>query len=182
LEEGLKSGSGFADGLGMKWIFFLLAISSTALGKPLQSQEELRAIEKAHVAVAEIEAEFRKALALSHCRIQKPEKKGVTRVGRTSLRLRNPKNTAPIWVRPYLEKFSKQTAASKPKPALVELGKNHFGYVEPIFVQPICLNCHGSNLEKGVREFLQKDYPGDQAFGYSEGDFRGILWLELSNN
>lgn len=159
----------------------LLLIGAVALGKPLESEEELRAIERAHVAVSEIEASFRKALAKRHCRIEKPGQKGIIKVGRTSLRLRNPKNQPPAWVKPYLEKFAKATRVSGAEPVLVDLDKGHHGYIEPIFTGAICLNCHGTNLEKGVREALRKEYPTDLATGYSEGEVRGLLWLELSN-
>jgi hypothetical protein len=47
------------------------------------------------------------------------------------------------------------------------------GYVEPIYVKPVCLACHGGNVDPGVKAKLAELYPEDQATGFREGDFRG---------
>ena len=51
------------------------------------------------------------------------------------------------------------------------------GYLEPIYLQAMCLQCHGSDLGSGVRERLAELYPEDRATGFAEGDFRGMFWV-----
>jgi len=160
--------------------FFVLPF---AIGNPVESEDELRAIERAHVAVAQIEANFQKALKnskgdLGNCRIEKP-KPGLIKVGRTSERLRNPKNAAPDWVKPFLADLSKKKGSAASKGMLVKLGDGHFGYLEPILTEPVCLKCHGVKLDKPVEVSLYEMYPEDKAVGYHVGDVRGVLWLEM---
>jgi hypothetical protein len=39
-------------------------------------------------------------------------------------------------------------------------------------VQPSCLACHGPKDERPA--FVKKDYPEDRAYGFEDGDLRGI--------
>jgi len=167
-------------------VFFLTAYVEAA---PLQTEAELKAIERAHSTAIEIKSDYRRSLgeamskgtmekALPGCRVT-TKHPGEVVVGRTSHRLRNPKNVAPDWAKSYLEKFSRAKAKDIPKNVLVKIDSQRNGYLEPIFVEPICLNCHGSQLSPGVQEVLQKEYPHDQAVGFKAGDFRGLLWLEM---
>ena len=173
----------------LKWI--LVATLSVCASAAVESEQELRAIEKAHSAVSEVEADFRQALAeatkkgelkkaLPGCRIKKlrPEE---MKVGRTSHRLRNTGNAPPEWTKPYLAKFSKAKRSEIPKHVLTKIGNHRYGYIEPIFVEPICLNCHGRSVKQDVREAIQDAYPHDQALNFDLGDFRGILWLEMKD-
>lgn len=102
---------------------------------------------------------------------------GVT-VGRTSHKLRSPDNAPRAWMKPLLEEY-----ASGPKAPgsfkTVELEGGGLGYVEPIYVQPMCLSCHGAELAPEVSSAIAARYPGDQATGFREGDFRGLFWVEL---
>jgi hypothetical protein len=41
-----------------------------------------------------------------------------------------------------------------------------------ITVQPSCLACHGPKDERPA--FVKKDYPEDRAYGFEDGDLRGI--------
>jgi hypothetical protein len=166
----------------------LFASTVTAAG--LESEQELRAIEKAHSAVTEIVADFRNSIAeatkkdlktaLPGCRI-KNLRFDEMKVGRTSHRLRNPENAPPEWTKPYLSKFSKAKRADIPKHVLTKIGPHRYGYIEPVFVEPICLNCHGRGVEKDVQEAIRETYPKDQALNFEVGDFRGLLWLEIKD-
>jgi hypothetical protein len=53
------------------------------------------------------------------------------------------------------------------------------GYVEPIFVQPLCLTCHGTELAPELEAAIEQHYPSDEATGYVAGDLRGMFWAEL---
>ena len=46
-------------------------------------------------------------------------------------------------------------------------------------VEPMCLACHGKALADDTRAALQRLYPGDGATGFSAGDLRGALWVEV---
>jgi hypothetical protein len=60
----------------------------------------------------------------------------------------------------------------------VELSDTRLGYVEPIFLQPVCLTCHGETLAPDVASRIEELYPDDQATGFAVGDFRGLFWVE----
>lgn len=170
------------------WALLVMAVSIEAA--PLQSQSEIDAIERAHVASGQVRENFKNALktalekgspekALPQCKIETPDSKQVLAVGRTSHRLRNPANAPHPWMKPYLDRFSRADKAKIPKNVLVRIGKDRYGYLEPIFVEPICLNCHGQGLSPELLGALKKDYPHDRAVGFKDGDFRGLLWLEM---
>lgn len=164
--------------------------TTAAMAAGLESEAELRAIEKAHSAVTEIVTDFRQSLsnatkgelkkALPGCRIKNLNFDEM-KVGRTSHRLRNPDNAPPEWTKPHLEKLSKAKTSEIPKHVLTKIGPHRYGYIKPIFVEPICLNCHGSKVEKDVQEAIRETYPKDQALNFNVGDFRGILWLEIKD-
>lgn len=144
---------------------------------------------------AEVIAPFRRAMkqalqegmargpaeAIAACRVRAPEiardlsRDGV-RVGRTSHRLRNPANVPPEWARPLLAAYVEEPAA---EPRAVRREDGGWGYVEPIFTQPLCLNCHGETLAPEVAARIEALYPQDEATGFEAGELRGLFWAEL---
>jgi len=98
-------------------------------------------------------------------------------MGRSSHKLRNQENTAPAWVTPIIETFAADGESRAPTG--VELGDGRYGYVEPIMIQPLCLNCHGSELHPDVAAKIGELYPDDEATGFGEGDFRGVFCVEF---
>lgn len=120
--------------------------------------------------------------ALSTCHLKampitEKHAKNIVGMGRTSHKLRNPKNAPRDWVKPYLSQFQK---GQLNEAMVVPLKNGHLGYLEPIKVQPACLVCHGKKRAPGVDAALQKFYPKDQAKDFSVGDFRGLFWLETN--
>lgn len=96
------------------------------------------------------------------------------KVGRSSDRLRNPLNAAPAWLTPILQEYA---SSAQPIGAReIRLSDQRHAYVEPIYVQALCLNCHGETLTPALATKLAEKYPADKATGYSEGDFRGVFW------
>ncbi len=95
-------------------------------------------------------------------------------MGRSSHKLRSPVNAAPDWVEPAIEGY----LAGKSEPVAVELDDGRRGYVEPIMMQPLCLTCHGQELQPDVAQKLAELYPEDQATGFADGEFRGVFWVE----
>jgi hypothetical protein len=102
------------------------------------------------------------------------------KLGRTSDRLRNPANAPPGWTRGALEAAVGRKGADI-LPAAVDLGAK-VGLLLPITAGPGCLGCHGpaASIQPKVKEAIAARYPGDRAVGYSEGDFRGFLWVETA--
>jgi hypothetical protein len=116
------------------------------------------------------------------CQLEAPEiaaalsQDGV-RVGRTSHRLRNPSNSSPDWVSPILDSFLANPSGRAPKSVRLPNGRS--GYVEPIFIQPLCLTCHGTDISPPVAARISELYPDDEAVGFEVGDLRGVFWVEL---
>ena len=99
------------------------------------------------------------------------------RMGRSSHKLRNPKNAPPDWLVPVLASYT--AGEAEPQPATIEIAADRHGYVEPIITQPLCLTCHGSNLDAGVAASIAERYPEDRATGFEAGDLRGVFWVEF---
>lgn len=107
---------------------------------------------------------------------------GVT-IRRTSLRVRNPANAPDPIDRELLEAWQAgHSAGDLLPPEDVILDGSMARYYAPITVKALCLNCHGkrAELEPQVTAMLDKYYPDDQAHGYSEGDFRGAVRVDVA--
>jgi hypothetical protein len=54
-------------------------------------------------------------------------------------------------------------------------------YYQPLRMMSLCLQCHGDpvSFSKEVRQALEKHYPKDRAFGYKEGDLRGVIQVRI---
>jgi hypothetical protein len=120
--------------------------------------------------------------AISVCRVEAPRlaeaaSTATIRIGRTSRKVRNPNNAAKPWMQPLLEKF--ETDPNSREPAVVLIDERTVGYAEPIFVEPLCVTCHGSELAPDLKAKIEELYPNDRATGYRPGDFRGVFWAEL---
>ncbi len=117
--------------------------------------------------------------AIATCRLQAPAiaaglTEGGWSVGRTSERLRNPANKPS----PELGALLREYAANSELPArTMQQEDGSKLYVSPIKVGPLCLNCHGAELQPEVQQQLSTLYPEDQATGYQAGDFRGLFWV-----
>lgn len=94
-------------------------------------------------------------------------------IGRTGVRLRNPKNQPPGWARPLVED-------RVDTPTFVRLTNGHSAALLPIKLQSQCLMCHGAKdqIAPVIQEQLAQLYPEDQATGFAEGELRGWFWIE----
>jgi len=101
-------------------------------------------------------------------------------VGRTSARLRNPRNAAPDWAKAYLARTDGKKA-SDVEPAVFDLG-DRVGLLRPIEIRRRCLSCHADRAQvaESNRAWLEQAYPRDRSFGYALGDLRGFWWAEAS--
>lgn len=95
-------------------------------------------------------------------------------IGRTSHRLRNPDNHPPAWAKAAVERKEAQTYTYRGP-------DRQLGYLRPIKLKGLCVNCHGSRdqLAPDVPEMLDKHYPEDRATGFEVGDLRGWFWVEV---
>jgi len=99
--------------------------------------------------------------------------------GRTSHKIRNPKNAPQEWVIPYLEKFqTKKQGDEGASPFFHTTKQDNRIYLEPLWVAPMCLQCHGENISKNVDNEILKRYPKDKARAFKVGDFRGFIWVK----
>jgi hypothetical protein len=97
-------------------------------------------------------------------------------VGRTSERLRNPKNAPAPWLQALLVQYA-QSAPGESTGTVVALEDGAIGYVEPIRIQPLCTTCHGAAVDPALLATIRARYPEDRAIGYANGDFRGLFWV-----
>jgi len=109
------------------------------------------------------------------------------KVGRTSLKLRNPANAPDEWETMVLKKFEERAAAGEnpAKMAFFEVveqdGAKSFRFMKAIGMPPLskapCLKCHGENIDPNLAAKLDELYPNDQARGYKPGMIRGAFTI-----
>ena len=100
-------------------------------------------------------------------------KRGV-RIGRTSWKLRNTKNTIPVWAELAVDDRPEQ-------PRYFADRNGRVGTLTPIPLAAGCLQCHGSSeqIAPATQSAIRRLYPDDQATGFAEGDLRGWFWVEV---
>lgn len=106
-------------------------------------------------------------------------------VKRTSLRTRNPQNAPDELEKEALEFFRKSMIGNKElAKKLVQQTSEGFRYYKPLKTNSLCLTCHGDsqNMNPEIVAELAKLYPNDKAIGYTDGDFRGLIRIELVEN
>lgn len=104
-------------------------------------------------------------------------------IRRVSEKYRNPDDRPTVEEKAILAGFAPQ--ASVP-PEYVENWNTtdsvtEYRFYEPIYVQPLCLKCHGDlqTLAPGVLSAVKKYYPDDRATGYKDGQLRGMFVIEV---
>jgi len=114
-------------------------------------------------------------------------KKHNWKVGRTSLKLRNPANTPDAWEEAVLKKFVERRAAGESPASMAyfevveENGVKNFRFMKAIGMPPLqkmpCLKCHGENIDPKISSKLNELYPNDKAVGYKPGEIRGAFTI-----
>jgi hypothetical protein len=108
---------------------------------------------------------------------------GGWRVARTSLKTRNANNQPDAWEMATLQAFEARQMTGESADTMVvtrtEPGPDgaRFRLLKAIPTQPLCLNCHGSQLSDEVTGAIRVAYPEDKAIDYREGDIRGAFTL-----
>jgi hypothetical protein len=102
---------------------------------------------------------------------------------RTSFQTRNKNNDPDPWETKILAEYESQKENGEElQPMLVKDNGGGIRYFSPIMVQPLCLNCHGTDEQIG-EETLQKlaiNYPEDEATQYAIGDLRGMWSINFA--
>ncbi len=118
--------------------------------------------------------------AMAACQLMAPALQSnltsaVIEVGRASHKPRNPANGLQPWM---LEAHRDYLQGGDSAPRQIELNDGSVGYLEPIYLQQGCLQCHGAVLTGEVSDFLAANYAADRATGFAVGDYRGLFWLK----
>lgn len=109
------------------------------------------------------------------------------RIGRVTLpqRNRNPQNQAQGWQLDALQTMQNAVdlgarAADQVFTQQENLPKDiSFRMMRGLETEGLCTTCHGSSVATSILEAIAKHYPDDGATGFSDGDLRGGLWVEV---
>ncbi len=103
-------------------------------------------------------------------------------IKRSSLKYRNPANAPDALEEEALRYFEQMLKENGQLPQyysqeIAETGEHR--YYKPLQAGDLCLTCHGQEIDPAIQEVLAKHYPDDQAVGYQEGDFRGLVRVSI---
>jgi len=93
-------------------------------------------------------------------------------------RPRNPKNLANELEKRTIEYFRKHPGTKESFSMIERDGEEIFYYASPLYITKQCLTCHGER-EKAP-EYIRSHY--DAAYGYKEGELRGLISIYLSQD
>ncbi|MHA7839298.1 MAG: Tll0287-like domain-containing protein [bacterium] len=125
--------------------------------------------------------------AIEVCREQAPSiagelsREGDWAVGRTALRVRNPRNAPSVRERAVLMRFLQRAEAGEDLSGLEHaaiLGEGEdrlLHYMKAIPTGGVCLTCHGQSIAPGVKDAIRASYPADAATGFEAGELRGAF-------
>ncbi|MDA0273166.1 MAG: DUF3365 domain-containing protein [Proteobacteria bacterium] len=102
-------------------------------------------------------------------------------ITRVSLKARNPTAVPDTFERQVLEDFRQRSQAGETPGQLKhsESVDGQFRYMQAQLTEGICLTCHGTEIESGLKDMISAKYPNDQATGFLLGDVRGAISLTL---
>lgn len=186
----------------MKWlsaIALAALLAGSSLPGPAQAAEpgEAQLIEARKLAQAfftSLKGELEAAMAeggpvnaIGVCRTMAPgiagelSQKSGWAVGRTALRVRNPRNAPSVRERAVLMDFLARSRAGQDiktmesAAVIEEGGRRYLHYMKAIPTGEVCLTCHGSELSPQLRRAIHEVYPSDAATGFEAGELRGAF-------
>ena len=163
-----------------------LTIEAIDMTATQRTQQEL-AVAATNALMSELLGELEAALAsgggpagIQTCREKAPEiaahvsQQFGLKIGRTSHRLRSPNNTPPAWAQ-------LQVANQVTEPTYLAGSGGQFAALLPIRLKAECQMCHGpaEAIDEDIQRAIATFYPNDQAVGFTEGDLRGWIWVEV---
>jgi len=101
---------------------------------------------------------------------------------RTTLKPRNPRNAPDALEARALHEYESAEKGNHPAYLVQKFekgGQASYRYYQPVYTASFCLACHGEKIPSEVREILAARYPADQAVGYKDGEFRGLIRVEI---
>lgn len=104
-------------------------------------------------------------------------------VGRTALRVRNPRNAPTAWQRAALEEFERRRAAGEELASMetvttvTDAGVEERRYIRAIGTEALCTTCHGATIAPSLHQAIAAKYPDDAATGFQVGDLRGAIYV-----
>ena len=108
------------------------------------------------------------------------------RIKRTSLKYRNENDKPDALDKEVLttleEKFKKTGKLPDYLIRRVTInGKEFYVFYKPIQVKKPCLKCHGdvSKMDPEIVKAIKEHYPADKAGNYKEGNFRGVIRVDI---
>jgi len=109
------------------------------------------------------------------------------RLGRVAVpgRHRNPAHMADGWQGEVLEAFQSAVDAGEAPEAQLAVMRDglpadvELRMARGLRVEAACLVCHGGTVAPEITRRIEQNYPGDRATGFSEGDLRGLVWVEV---
>jgi len=106
------------------------------------------------------------------------------KVRRTALKLRNPNNKADETDTKVMNEYVKsiKNGTFSPKDIKIIETNNTTRIYKPLTIKKVCLKCHGTNISDNIKKAIITSYPKDQAVGYKEGDFRGVMVSEIKKH
>jgi len=102
---------------------------------------------------------------------------------RTTFKYRNPANAPDDLEAVALQYFATalRETDSLPSYYVQRVSTDEFRYYQPLVVNQLCLQCHGSpeQIDPAVVQQLRALYPDDRATGYASGDLRGLIRVSV---
>jgi hypothetical protein len=176
--------------IGFQFALYVVLSSSVFAAEPSNADREL-----AKRLATELKGALTTALqtspehAIAVCNEQAPQiaariaTDSNVQIGRTSLKLRNPKNAPTEWQRAVLLDFQNRAKAGEPAATLEYAAKVQINnrtehrYMKAIATEPLCVTCHGAQLTPSLQQAIRSKYPNDAATGFNVGDLRGAVYV-----
>ena len=106
------------------------------------------------------------------------------KVRRTARKVRNLANQPDETDRKVMEAYEKKIKEGRFDPKDIEVVKmgDTYRVYKPLLAEPVCLKCHGSDIDPKIQAEIQRFYPKDQATGFKKGDLRGVIVAEIKKD
>ncbi|MDR2213043.1 MAG: DUF3365 domain-containing protein [Pseudomonadales bacterium] len=105
-------------------------------------------------------------------------------VRRTALRTRNPLAIADATEQEVMQSWATAPLDENGSPKRWSSWEgDEYRYMRAIPTMPLCLTCHGEQIDPGLSAIIRAYYPEDQATGFTAGQLRGafsIRWDEAT--
>lgn len=113
-------------------------------------------------------------------------KKHDAKIKRTSSKLRNPKNEPSPDEIDIFTKYQKSLDSKLDiNPLVIHWDDGYVKYFHPIYINELCLKCHGTpgkEINDENLSLISSLYPEDQATGYEENELRGLWSVVMKRN